>query len=275
MCRPSRRSVTSPESRSARKCCDTAGCETFEPLTSPVAAISPSRTMRSNSARRVGSARVFITLVSWATVVIAIYKYILIYLSTPPSAGTGRKFAEKARDHGNPLRGTPHDRKAAAAEHVLCRRHGRVAVRYRGDAALAGGVGVPGDLCDTRPRLWTMAPPNRSGTACRANAADGARRAARRRQEIHAGIRRGGVRLVCRDGTGPAYACLRRTIGAAGAGPCDVPALDRLHHVGVPRKFLCRPRGQGAGRAPPSRGLHRPLCLRAPPHVQQHHAILR
>src|ERR1700716_2412761 len=100
MCRPSRRSVTRPASRSARKCCDTAGCETFEPLTSPVAAISPSRMMRSNTARRVGSARVFITLVSWVAMVISIYKYLLMYMSTARSAGTGRKFAGKPRDHG-------------------------------------------------------------------------------------------------------------------------------------------------------------------------------
>ena len=54
-------------------------------------------------------------------------------------------------------------------------------------------------------------------------------------------------------GLGPARAGIRRSARAAGARACDVSALDRLHHVGVPRKFLCSARREGAGRAPPSR----------------------
>ncbi len=98
----------------------------------------------------------------------------------------------------------------------------------------------PGHLGDTRPGLRIMARQNRSGAARRTDAADGPQRAAGGRQEIHAGVRRRGVLVVCRDRAGPAHACVRRPRGAAGAGPCHVPALDRLHHVGVSRKFLCR-----------------------------------
>src|SRR6185437_3145108 len=97
MCRPSRRSVTRPASRSARRCCDTAGCDTFSPLTSAVAATSGSSTMRSNTARRVGSASVFITAVTCAAEVMTIYKLLLMYLSR--TGGADRRLARKCELH--------------------------------------------------------------------------------------------------------------------------------------------------------------------------------
>src|SRR6185437_7252682 len=91
MWRPSLRSMTRPASRSARRCCDTAGCETFSPFTSAVAAISESAATRSNTVRRVGSASVFITAVSCVAEGITIYKYLLICLSSNKAS---RKLAE-------------------------------------------------------------------------------------------------------------------------------------------------------------------------------------
>src|SRR5579859_32398 len=54
--------------------------------------------MRSNTTRRVGSASVFITTVSCAAEVMAIYKQILMHLSTNPCAKPRRKLAGKCRE---------------------------------------------------------------------------------------------------------------------------------------------------------------------------------
>ena len=83
-----------------------------------------------------------------------------------------------------------HDRKASAAKYHLRRRARRAAVRVGRYAAMAGGVGVPGHQRDPRPRLRIVAREDRSRAARRAPAADVSGRPARRRQEIHADVRR-------------------------------------------------------------------------------------
>ena len=79
--------------------------------------------------------------------------------------------------------------------------------------------------------------------------------------------------LAGRHRTGPARTGIRRSAAAASAGACDVFALDRLHHVGVSREFLCRACREGAGRTSSSRRIERALCLRATSHVQRRHAV--
>src|SRR5215475_3768605 len=56
--RPSRLFLTRPARFRASRCCDTAGCETPARWVSALTVNSPSRTSRSNRARRVGSASV-------------------------------------------------------------------------------------------------------------------------------------------------------------------------------------------------------------------------
>ena len=80
--------------------------------------------------------------------------------------------------------------------------------------------------------------------------------------------------LAGRHRPGPPRTGIPRSAAAASAGACDVPALDRLHHVGVSREFLCRACREGTGRTSSSRRIERALCLRAASHVQRRHAVL-
>ena len=152
---------------------------------------------------------------------------------------------------------------------ILCRCDGRAVVRVRRHAALARRVGVPGHLGDPRACLRIVACQDRSGAARRADAADSAdeQPAADKKfmlafgcERIRSGLSRWASTGACRP---PPSRSPLQALGSA-----MLPALDRLHHVGVSRQFLCGPRDQGAGRhAHHQRDLDRALRLGAPSHV--------
>jgi len=203
--------------------------------------------------------------------VISIYKYLLMYMSTARSAGTGRKFAGKPRDHG------------ALKEFRM------IAKLLLQNTFFVVGMGVV--LFATAgtlhwPAAWVyLATSAILGPACGLWLA-----------RTDPGLLAERMRLTARDEQPAAdkkfmlvfvvvalfwfvAMGLDRRMHASDVplalqvlGLANVPTLDRLRHVGVPRKLLCRPRRQGAGRAPPSRDLDRSLCVRAPSHVQRHHA---
>jgi len=189
----------------------------------------PSRAMRSNTARRVGSARVS----SHSRVGGSAHsRYIsnCLYIVNPPMGDAGRKFAEKACDPAKPQEGFRMIGKLLLQNSFFVIVMGALLFAVAGTCT-GRGMGVPDYLGGDRPGLRVVALPDRSGAARRTDAADVPGRPAQGRQAIHAAVRGRRLDLAGRDGARPAPPGLGHAARAAGAGPCDVSGLDRLHHV--------------------------------------------